>query len=532
MATQYSLSGGTYSAVNLFAAEGLLFAEDIHISVLAPAEATVSVVDEITLPSDAEVDAAVVAVTARAPGFTAVASVADVRSSTPVLSTATSAMVIDFGRIVAVAGVSSSFAHTTTARWTGSAFSHIGGGSPTTFPEQSTDRLLAQFTSSVSEAAFRTDGTVYLPATPTGLELLVDGVTAWFERQGSGAGLTEPSAGDGVGYAVDLTGPLRAAFAQRPGGPVKVELRTATPGLLSLTPTVGYHRVHPVAFPDGASKALSLAAEGPFTLELPLPAVSSGWQVEQVTVTVAGGAGEDRVQPADGPPTAVADARLTLTPGRVLLARVPDVLLDRFTMLTGIRLPLLAAGSGGEISGRLLADAGGRPGEPLDGGALAGVRIEPSATPVWTTLPLPGPLALEGTPLWLEVQVAYGAVEWALSANAAHDPVAPGAVLHRRLPGGGVQAFPQLAELGPLHGAVRLVGRPDVHRPIAVVALDLATGAPAEVSPSGGDVAVTIGVPAPVTPVDATLVVDGIATAAVELVFSDVRVRYREPAAG
>jgi hypothetical protein len=225
----------------------------------------------------------------------------------------------------------------------------------------------------------------------------------------------------------------------------------------------------------------------------------------------------------------VTDARLTLVPGRVVLARLPPVLTARYATLGGVRLPLL--GAGGEVAGRLLADAGGRPGEPVDGGALGAVRIAASPAPGWTTLPLAGQLPLGAEPLWLEVQVAYGEVEWALSASPAGDPVAPGAVLYRRLPGGGVRPFPQLPEIGPVHGALRLVGRPDAHRPIPVVALDLGSGAPVEVSPGGGDVAVTIGVPEPVTPGGGTLVLDGVASAPAQLVFSDVRVRYREPTA-
>lgn len=525
--TSYSLATGSYSAANPYG--GVFAAQDLYVFLLAPSEATVSVVDEVTLPGDAEVDAAVVAVTARAAGLTKVSSVADVRAGTPLSSTAQSAIVVDFGRLVAVSGLDAPFPQTTTARWTGSGFALITGGGATSFPEQVTERLLAQLTTgTASEATFRDQATVVLPAIPSGLEVLVDGVTAWFERQGSSAGLEEPDAGNGVGYAVDVTEAVRAAFARRPGGPVRIELRTATPGLLSLAPSIAHHRVHTVAFPDGPSKALDLPAEGPFTVELPLPPESAAWQVEQVSAVVSGGAGPERVQPADGPPLTVTDARLALVPGRVLLAAVPEVLRTRLTSLAGVRLPLLATGSGGEVSGQLLADAEGRPGEPLDGGVLGAVRVEPSAAPTWTTLPLPGLLPLEAGPLWLEVQVAYGSVEWALTSAAPDDPVAPGAVLHRRLPGGGVRQFPVLAELGPVSGALRLVGRPDVHRPIPLVALDLGSGAPVEISPSGGDVTVSIGVPAPVTPVAQRLVVDGVASAAATLTLADVRVRYKE----
>src|SRR5690606_13996919 len=49
--TSYSLATGSYSAANPYG--GVFAAQDLYVFLLAPSEATVSVVDEVTLPGDA-----------------------------------------------------------------------------------------------------------------------------------------------------------------------------------------------------------------------------------------------------------------------------------------------------------------------------------------------------------------------------------------------------------------------------------------------------------------------------------------------
>lgn len=526
--TSYSIGAGGFVASNAYAVSEHAF-ERYHHDPVEPTEGAISVAEDVVLPADAEIDSAVFNLTARSAGVSSLAGIADVRSASP-SSDASSALVLDFGRMVTVAGVSSPFATVGVSRWGGDAFHPVGLSFDDTFEEVTTDRLLLQFGEAVDEAAFRGGGGVALPAVPTGLELLVNGTTVWFERQGSSPVPPGPTPDAGVAYTVDRTDAIRDAFAKTPGGPVRVELRAATPGLLTLEPIIDHRRVHPVAFPDGPSRSLDLPSEGPFTLELPLPGESSTWSVDEVRMVVRGGAGDDRVQPADGPPLAVEDAELVISAGRVLLARLPSGLLGRFLSLGAIRLPLSAPDQAGELTGRLLGDADGRPGEPVDGGDLSSVRVEVGAAPQWTTLSLPAPIPLDGAVVWLEIHVSYGEVQWAMTRNPPEDPAAPGAELFRRLPGGGIRAFPVLAELGPLQGAVRVVGRADPNRPIPLLALDVGSGVPLQVTPTGVDVAGAIGLPEPAAPVSNALTLDGLATASGTFTFADVTVRYRESA--
>lgn len=516
--TSYSIAGGIRQAVNPYVG----YQVDV-VYLYLPAEAALSVSSDISLPLDAEVDLATFTVTAAPAPAATVASVAEVREAEPPGGSG-SAVTVDFGRLVTVSALYVPGSALNLYRWDGTGFTHLVEGDGA-FPEVSTERLLAEFEDAVNVGTLRNNASVSLPAMPTGLELLIDGTTVWFERQGGTAGIEAPES-SGVGYGIDRTDAVREAFRRRPGGPVRVELRAATPGLLSLGQNITHHRVHVVAFPEGTARTIDLAEEGPFAVELPLPAASSAWSVDEVRMIVRGTVGDVRILPAEGP-TLADDALVVLGAGRSVLAAVPPALLARFESLSGVRLPLRSSGGGSEVAGRLLADVAGRAGETVPGGDLTPIRLEPGDAASWTTLATAAPVAAGG-PLWLELSLGYGEVEWMLTANLSDDLTAPGAELHRRLAGGGVRPFPTLVDLGPRLGAIRLVGEAPANRPIGALSLDLGTEAPVELTPGGSDVRAVIGLQTPLEPRDSAITLAGLAQAIGSTTFSDVQVVYRE----
>jgi hypothetical protein len=515
--TSYSIAGGIQQAVNPYVGY-----EVAVIQLYLPAAAALSVSSDVSLPADAEVDLATFAVTAAPAPLATAASVAEIRDAEPPGGSG-SAVTVDFGRLVTVSALYVGSAQSL-YRWDGTGFTFLVEGDGA-FPEVSTERLLAEFPGAVDVDDLRESASLSLPALPTGLELLIDGTTVWFERQGGTAGVDAPES-SGVGYGIDRTDAVREAFRRRPGGPVRVELRASTPGLLSLGHHIEHHRVHVVAFPEGTARTVDLAEEGPFVVGLPLPAISAPWLVDEVRMIVRGSVGAARILPAEGPPLAD-DALVVLGPGRSVLAAVPAGLRDRFESLSAVRLPLRSPGGGSEVAGRLLADAAGRPGETVPGGDLAPVRLEAGDMASWTTLATAAPVAVDG-PLWLELSVGYGEVEWMLTESGATDPTTPGAELHRRLAGGGVRPFPTLVDLGPRLGAIRLVGEAPANQPIGALVLDLGTGAPVQLTPGGSDVRAVVGLQTPIVPEGSTITLEGVARAIGSCTFSDVQVAYRE----
>ena len=269
--------------------------------------------------------------------------------------------------------------------------------------------------------------------------------------------------------------------------------------------------------------------------------------VREVALTVRGSFGPERVQPAVGP-ALEPEVLLALEPGRQVLVGLPAVLAGRLGQLTGVRLWLApaAGGSGGELAGGLLADAGGRPGEPLPGAELAPVTVPPSpAGGDWLTLPFAAPVELPvaaaghlgdrprpAVAAWLELQLSYGAVECALTRADPGDPVAPGAPVLRRLPGGGTAELTVLPDFGVLRAAVRLAGLPDRDRPVPAVVLEVERGgASLGADPTGDDLVVTLGLAEPVLPADGPVLLTALAAAPGSLTVDTVRVAYTEGAA-
>lgn len=523
-----------------------------HIVFLAAEVAGTVVETDLSLPEDARVEEATFAVTAQPGGFTELRSVAQVRPATA-MTTGARAATVDFGRIVTVGGLG--FEVFTGApdvsrvfRWTGASWSSLATSG--SFPEVAGDRLLVETTTSgVSAdelaAALTDNGTVDLPALPSSLELLVDGTTVWFERQGSAAG-AEPDAGDGaVSFVVERTDAVREAFARAPvvGGErtVRVALRAAAPGRLQLKPTIAALRVHLAQFPpEGVVRSLDLAEEGVQHVDVTPPA--SATEVREVALVVRGSFGSERVQPPVGP-VLVTDATLALAAARPVLVGLPVRLADRFGQLLGVRLPLVTSreGSGGEIGGRLLADDGGRPGAAVRAGELTPLTVA-GDTDGWRTLsfadgvtlpqpPEPGPGA--ATPeryvaAWLELQLSYGEVQCRLTA-AAGDAAAPGAPVLRRLPGGGTASLTTVPALGPLGAGIRLIGLPERDRPLPAVTLSVARSAEeVGVNPSGDDLPAVLTLQKAVRPADGPVELVATVAAPGSLTLDTVRVTYSE----
>lgn len=548
----------------------------------ASAAATEVVVD-LPFPADARIEDARFDVTAAAEPEAELASVAQVRPATA--GSGGAAAAVDFGRLVTVSGVFPSTGIgivdvSGVDRWSGTDWVPVEGGAG--FAEIATERLRVHASRGSSAELVSTllgGCAVGLPVRPSGLELLVDGVPVWFERQGSspGAGTSgvaspRPAAGDGaVAHHVDRTDAVREALTRAADvdgtRTVRVTLRAATPGRLSLVPHVRVLRVHRVAFPpDGAARTVEAAEEGLTTLAVTPPGAAD---VREVELTVRGSFGPERVVPPTGP-TLLEEVALALAPGRTVLVGLPATLTARLGTLTGIRLALRAAAgtSGGEVTGRLLASlhthttdpdaADSRPGDPVPGGALTPVVVT-DPTRRWYTLPLaapvappPPPLCAEPDPthlaapghdpgpasvaLWLELQLGYGDVEFACTRAAPDAEPAPGGPLLRRLPGGGTAETSRIPALGPLRAAVRAVGRPARDRPLPAVTLGVGTDPAAGAPPvllgltpgaRAARVRLTAAEPLPVagdTPVHLTV----LAAAAGSLTVEGVEVAYRE----
>ncbi len=508
---------------------------------------------DLQLPADARVERVLCTVTAAPVGLATAGSVASVRAANPFDAGAEAACTVDFGKLVTIGGIGwqdllAAAPISQVYRWTGSTWARLGAGAD--FAETATERLLVESDDDgldgdgLAELVLRNGG-VRLPAVPSSLELLVDGVTVWFERQGSTPGTTPVPPTGGVAYVVDRTDLVRDAFDRAPPAAgrrtIRMALRSATPGVLTVAPQVASLRVHTVQFPpDGLARTVELAGEGRQSFDVSPPA--SATEVAEITMVVRGSFGPDRVQPAVGPDLQP-DAHLVLTPARPVLLGLPTGLVARFAELGGVRLRLRTApsGSGAELAGRLLADLDGRPGDPVSGGELTPLPV-PAGADGWHTVSFaepvrpPAPLPNQQVLAWLELHLSYGEAECALTLADPGDPAAPGAPLLRRLPGGGATALTLVPAIGVLHGALRLVGRPDRDRPIPAVTFavprsDTAIG----LTPTGDDLLTVLALATPVRPADAPagqrpVEMTAVVAAAGTLTVDTVQVAYREGA--
>ena len=504
---------------------------------------------DLELPEDAIIQQAHFGVAAEPVVPALISSVATVRPADAVTAEM-SACVVDFGQLVTVGGLlANGFAFLpeidAVHRWTGAAWSRISFAA--SFAEVATERLLVESSSASSSelvASLSTDGAVNLPAVPTSMELQVDGVTVWFERQGGApiAGGARAIGETGSTYAVDRTTAVADAFARAAvvAGTKKVRftLRAAAPGGLQLAPSIAALRVHTVAFPpDGLVRTVDVLEEGLFTVDVTPP---SAEDVREVRAVVRGSFGPERVQPPIGP-VLQPDAHLVLAPGRPVLVGLPDGLTSRFGKLAGVRLVLRAVEltNGGEVTGRLLADLAGGPGEPIAGGDVTGVSVGPGDER-WVTLRfaeevdppvLPEPVDGEDparTSCWLELQLGHGSVECAFTGADPGDSIAPGGLVRRRLPGGGTAALTDIPDLGPLRVALRVVGTADRDRPIPAVALGVRGSTEAVgVNPTADDLLSRVTLQAPLA-VTGPVSFDAVVAAPGTLTLDTVQVTYKE----
>ncbi|MFG1817867.1 hypothetical protein ACGFIF_29185 [Kribbella sp. NPDC049174] len=536
-------------------------------TILIPGQSTVagSLVElDLPLPADARIESALFEVIAEPVDNAKLSTIADIRSSTPLTSDATSAATVDFGRLVTLGGLLGDEEFTSVLgvddvyRWTGTEWRFLA--SAPEFAEAATERLLLQSTNGgdgtedLADRLLEMAGVV-LPAVPPSLEVLIDGRTVWFERQGSSPAEidepSEPGLAAGVRYVVDRTDAVREAFARAvaaatdPAAPVviRVALRAAAPGALRLTPQINVLRVYSQDFPpQGLARSFDLAEEGVVEVEVTPPNAQA---VHEVSLAVRGTFGPERIQPATGPEISDA-ARIVLAVGRSLLIGLPRTLVSRFGTVSGARLNLRAPDntSGGQVTGQLLAaTVDGRPGEPIEGGTLSPVQVS-DVVARWYTLPFAAAVAVPLPPeppapppqpseerfvaAWLELQPGYGEVECSLTAGSPSDVLAPGGPLRRRLSGGATGGLTDIPAIGPLRAAVRVVGLPDRDHLIAATTLQVVdTPDFLDVDPGQTDLQARLimRTPIPATP---PVLLRATCAAAGSLTLDTVLVTYRE----
>lgn len=522
MATNVGYDNGTYVVTN-----AQYYAEVVYTGIiqLVAGDASTSTSLEISLPSDAVVDAAVFELTAGAAGSTLLSSFGKVRAGDTSKDIA-----IDFGGMVTLQNVTAAGLDSI-ERWNGVEYVAADGG------ELQTERLLAHFTAPVNVSDVSDDIRAILPTVPSALELVIDGAVVWSQRQGNSAGHTTPSSATGgrIGFTVDRTADIARAI-ESSGGTVRVELRSLTPGDLTLDtvqssadgkPQIEFHRVHPVAFPDGPARTVELDEEGLFTLALPLPPGSGTWEVSEVAMTSSAKIDATRRLPAVGP-TPTADARLRLRPERMLLGRLPQELRDRALLLDGVRVAVRGGDEGGDLAGRVLTDANGSPGDPVDGAEFEPVEVAPGDEIRWVTLQLADPVGSDG--VWIEIGPSVGTIDWVLTNDDAAGTDTPGTDIFFRTPGGAIRALPELDTVGRLLGGVRLIVEPDADRPLGALSLEIIgdTAGPVELTPDASGTNCRIVTAGSLHPSNDELVLAGIAATPGTYTFSDITVSYRE----
>lgn len=523
-----------------------------------PGVAAFEVEQRVSLPDDARLERATFAVAATASLSAEISSVAEVRASD------SDSCVIDFGRMVTVSGLGlgdSDRVIASVSRWTGVGWQRMYGDAAS-FPEVATERLLVATTGNGDVVGTFTDyGEVVLPARPTGLELLVDGTTVWFERQGSTPDQVVRDAdgrdrvqrtdwpGGDLEYGMDRTEALREALARARsiGGvrEVSVCLRAATPGKLELAADIAMLHEHPAVFgPAQRSTTIDAHEESVVPVTIPGPPFEVTDRIREVTLSLSGSFGPERVEPVEGP-TPLDDAALVIAVGRTLLLGIPSSLALLFGELQGVRLRLSTVRPGGdsraaEVAGRLLTADGlqGAPGPPVQGAELAPLEIPVDHTG-WATLSLPEAVPVKvvpGSPVaaWLELTTSYGEVSCGLTAaTEATEPAAPGARVLRRLPGGGTKELSELR--APLTAptvprvALRVVGLPGSKDPLPAVRLQVpGTTAVATTDVSADGLRISLGLGEGLDPVDGATSLTLRLGAAGSVTLDDVVVAYKK----
>jgi hypothetical protein len=489
---------------------------------------------DIVLPAGAVVTRGLFQVAAGAPPTaTAVGGIATVRAAQGPAGSKSTQIVVDFGVLRTVSSVSATHEVVSVDAWRGTQFDQpvvtdSDGSRFVTFTEVQTERLLVGLAESVSPASFADDAGVTTTTPPADLTLFVGGAAAYARPGAVPQDFSE---------LVDVTPALQTALdGATPGADgnvtVPIVLRARVPGTLGLglAEPIGYLRTHAVSFP-GDTTTRTLESEGQVEIALPLPDDAEDWIVHRVIATVvATDDAPQRVLPPVGPDV-TPEAALVLDPDRRLLVRVPAERLAPFERLAGVRVSATPDEGGVELSGALLADAGGEPGAPLPKGTFTPVTLDAAAAPSFVTLPLPQPLKVSAeAPLWFSLAVTRGsaAIELAVPGGDTVD-----AGLRRVMPNGVVRPLSSPVGVRTDVLRLRLVGIPPELAPIDVVTTGL-TGDNAvheEVDPSlEATGLVSLALETPTARPGLAVVIT--ATAPTEVVLGPVVVAYTDPASG
>jgi hypothetical protein len=513
-----------------------VFVEDRfpNVSFDATSEAGYETAQDLVLPAGAVVTRALLEVSAGAPEFaTAVGGIATVRAAAGAPASSSAEIVVDFGVLRTVSGLSAPRDIESIDAWRGTQFDQFvfGGADASSmveFTEVQTERLLVGLTANVSPASFAAEAAVTTTTPPADLELIVAGTRAWTRAGPVPEGFQEQ---------VDVTAALQAALDAAPLGSdetvtVPVVLRARVPGTLGLqlAQPISYLRTHAVAFP-GETTTRAPAEEGELVITLPLPEVAADWIVHRVLATVV--ATDDdpqRVLPPVGPPAST-EAELVLDPDRRLVVRIPAERLGPFDQLAGVRVSAQPAAGGVELAGALLADADGAPGEPVPKGTFTPVTLDQADAPAFVTMPLPAPVKVGAdAPLWFSLAATRGsaAVELAAPTSEADD-----AMLRRVMPNGAVRPMSSPVGVRTDVLRLRLVGTAPELAAIDVVTVDLDGGdvVREDVDPAlaaGGLVSLALGTPA-ARPGLALRLTN---TAATAITIGPVVVAYADPVSG
>jgi hypothetical protein len=463
-------------------------------------------VDQSLVPATlapAAVHKAHAAVTASMPDAAKVEGAAQVRANPGDASS----LVLDFQglRTVTELAAPSGVTITNVQAWLGTKFDDQsvagfpdGGANAVAFQEVQAERLLVTLDRrTVTPQAFATGSSVVLPTPPADLEILVNGVRAWF-RPGP---INEKQFSD----TIDIGTAVSAAADA--GGAVTVTFRASAPASLTLDARAEILQRYPVVFPEAAARTTDAPTEGVYQLLLPVQPTTgkTPWQVGQVLLDISAKVPPVRVIPADGPSIS-GDAELVLDSNHGIVVQLPAAAVSSLGTLTGVRLPVVVGADGSELAGTLRgADAQGEPGDPIPKGALGPVTLQPSPTTdaTWIDLALTTSHPLKSSDvLWLEVQASRGSVVWKLATPPA-DP-SDEAPLRRRTSSGKYVALSTLAGV-PYSGALRVVGQEKANDPLAAVLVS-ATGAGASgtvagvPTQAGTALALVLDPPVPFTP--------------------------------
>jgi hypothetical protein len=286
-----------------------------------------------------------------------------------------------------------------------------------------------------------------------------------------------------------------------------VTLRAATPGKLSLQCDLSTLLEHHVVFgADATSQTVETTEEGVHPVVLPGPS-GTPWgrndEMREVSLTLRGSYGDDRVVPVDGPAVLSTEA-LVLTKGRSVLVGIPATLASSFGILAGLRLRMRTEAAA-ELGGRLLeTTASVGPGPAVRSGDVAPIQVA-AKFDGWVTLPLAEPVPMPQPPqgtspdtvAWVELIPTYGEIECGLTTRSTTSTTTPGARILRRLPGGGTRELSPLLGSEPLNAAIRVIGQAGKldTLPAVKVRVDSDAGvlASAPITPTNRETRVTLG---------------------------------------